>query len=201
MIGIMGGTFNPIHYGHLIMCEFIREEFKLERILFVPAQNPPHKGINLLADAQDRLEMVKLAICSNPHFEASEIEMNRPGVSYTIETLNEFGKQYNGEGRLNLIIGADSLMQLNTWKNYEEIIETADIIVVRRPDTKDLLLELMIARLKDDYHARIYLSDAVAFDYSSTEIRRRIQSGLSIKYMVPEDVETYIVEHELYRSK
>lgn len=201
MIGIMGGTFNPIHYGHLLMCEFIREEFNLDRILFIPAQNPPHKGTKSIAGAQERLDMVRLAIKSNPFFEASEIEMNRSGASYTIETLRELGESYGDEGRLNLIIGADSLMQINTWKSYEEIVETADIIVARRPDTKNRLLELMAARLKTECNARIFLSDAVALDYSSTDIRRRIQNGLSIKYMVPEDVEAYIGEHELYREK
>lgn len=199
MIGIMGGTFNPIHNGHLLICEFIREEFGLEKVLFVPARTPPHKGSEGIAPASDRIEMVRLAAAGNRYFEVSDIEMKRQGASYTVDTLNDLAEIYGSDARLALIIGADSLMQFRTWKRYEEIITAADILVARRPDTEDRKLELAIANLTDGLNARIAVSEAIPHDFSSTEIRRRVREGLSIKYMVPERVEEYILETGLYK--
>lgn len=201
MIGVMGGTFNPVHYGHLLMCEHIREEFGLEKVLFVPAKIPPHKGSGDIAGTADRMEMVRMAISGNPFFELSDVEMNREGPSYTVETLRILAEQYGGENRLGLIIGADSLVQFTTWKRYEEILEMVSLIVARRPDTDNRLLDLAITRLRMDCSARILLSGATAFDFSSTSIRNRVKEGLSIKYMVPECVESYILGHGLYAVK
>ena len=201
MIGIMGGTFNPIHYGHLLMCEHIREEFNLEKILFVPAKTPPHKGSAEITETEHRMEMVGMAIQDNPCFELCDAEMRMEGPSYTVETLKVLAEEYGEENRLCLIIGADSLVQFTGWKRYEEILDMADIIVARRPDTKNRLLDLTVARMKADHNARIFVSGATALDFSSTRIRNRIKEGLSIRYMVPECVESYIYEHELYAVK
>lgn len=198
MIGIMGGTFNPIHYGHLLICEHIREEFGLKKVLFVPAKIPPHKGTDGLMESGHRMAMVKLAIDSNPWFEFSDVEMKMEGPSYTVETLRVLSEQYGKENRLGLIIGADSLIQFTTWRRYEDILRMADLIVARRPDTDNRLLESAVARLKAEHGARIHLSATDVYDFSSTRIRSRVKEGLSIKYMVPEPVERYILEHRLY---
>ena len=201
MIGIMGGTFNPIHYGHLLMCEHIREEFCLEKVLFVPAKSPPYKGSEGIVETGRRLEMVRLAIRDNPFFELCDVEMRMEGPSYTVETLRVLTREYGDGNRLCLIIGADSLVQFPTWKRHEEILGMADIIVARRPDTENGRLDETIDRLKAEHNARIHLSGAAALDISSTRIRNRAREGLSIKYMVPDCVERYIHEHRLYAEE
>lgn len=199
MLGVFGGTFNPIHNGHLLICETIREEFGLEKILFVPAQIPPHKDVNRVAEAEHRLEMTRLAISDNPHFEVSDIEMKREGASYTVDTLAAFKTLYGPDTLLNLIVGADAIVQLTSWRRFEEILKLCRIIVARRPDTGDDALDRAIDRLIGDYGAVIKKSKAVAMPYSSTEIRERVKSRLSIRYRVPPCVEDYIREHRLYR--
>lgn len=201
MIGIMGGTFNPIHYGHLLICEHIREEFGLEKILFVPAKSPPHKDAEGIIGTEYRMEMVRRAISSNPWFEFSDVEMRLEGPSYTVKTLEVLSEKFGERDNLGLIIGADSMVQFTTWKRYEEILRMASLIVAPRPDTDRRLLDSAIEKLKKDFDARIYLSRTNAYDFSSTEIRNRVKAGLSIKYMVPESVECYILQQGLYAGK
>lgn len=201
MIGIMGGTFNPIHYGHLLICEHIREEFSLEKVLFVPAKIPPHKGSDGLIGTEHRMAMVELAVSSNPWFELSDVEMKMEGPSYTVETLKILTEEYGKDNRLCMIIGADSLVQFSTWKRYEEILRMADLIVARRPDTNNRLLDMTIDRLREEHGARIHVSSTDIYDFSSTRIRNRVKNGLSVKYMVPETVERYILEHGLYTGE
>ncbi|HBR02258.1 MAG TPA: nicotinate-nucleotide adenylyltransferase [Ruminiclostridium sp.] len=199
MIGLMGGTFNPIHYGHLLMCDTIREEFKIEKIIFMPAKNPPHKDLTEVVNAGDRFEMVRLAIKDNPHFEVSDIEMKRPGASYTVDTLRALAGIYGPDKKPGLIIGADSLLQIKAWKSYQEILSLAVMIVASRPDTDEERLAKTIDELEQFYHAQVLKSSSRAMDYSSTEIRERVHRGLSIKYRVPPGVEAYIYEKGLYR--
>jgi nicotinate-nucleotide adenylyltransferase len=194
----MGGTFNPVHYGHLIMCEGIREEFKLEKVIFIPAKIPPHKTDKKIAEAFDRLKMVRLAIAGNPFFEVSDIEMKRDGSSYTIDTLMELKKLYGSETRLGLIVGADSLVQIETWKNFSDIFRLAEIIVASRPDTQENHLDNTIIKLKSNYGAKISRFSGKALDFSSTDIRKRVEEGLSIRYLVPPAVEAYIIRNGLY---
>jgi len=195
----MGGTFNPIHYGHLLMCEGIREEFDLEKIIFIPAKTPPHKDNSKIIEAHDRLRMVELAIGDNPFFAASEIEMKREGTSYTVDTLRIIKEQENNN-EISLIVGADSFVQFETWKDYREIFKLALIIVASRPDTKEDILNEYIKKFRTDYDANIQKYSGKAMDYSSTEIRKRVGMGLSIKYMVPPEVERYIYENGLYKN-
>lgn len=199
MLGIMGGTFNPIHYGHLLMCEGIREEFNLEKIIFIPAKIPPHKDNSKIIEADDRLRMVELAIGDNPFFEASEIEMKREGSSYTVDTLRNIKEQENNK-EISLIVGADSLVQFETWKDFHEIFKLAVIIVASRPDTKEDILNSYIDRFRREFGANIQKYSGKAMDYSSTEIRNRVGMGLSIKYRVPPEVERYIYENGLYKN-
>ncbi len=199
MIGLMGGTFSPIHYGHLLMCESIREEFKLNKIIFMPAKKPPHKDSTQIIEAEDRLQMVKLAISDYPYFEVSDLEMRREGASYTIDTLRYLKNNLGDHQELALIIGADSMMQLHTWKSYHAILKLATIIVAPRPDTDESQLEETINQYIAELGANILKSSARALDYASTEIRERVGKGLSIHYLVPPKVEAYIVEKGLYR--
>ena len=200
MLGIMGGTFNPIHYGHLLMCEGIREEFNLKKIIFIPAKIPPHKDNTKIIEAQDRLCMVDLAIADNPFFVSSDIEMKREGSSYTVDTLKAYQEHLKNEDSLALIVGADSLIQFETWRDYGEIFKLAKIIVASRPDTKEDILDNFINRFKEKFDANILKFSGKAMDYSSTEIRRRVKKGLSIKYQVPPEVENYIFKNRLYVS-
>ncbi|HHU90992.1 MAG TPA: nicotinate-nucleotide adenylyltransferase [Clostridiaceae bacterium] len=199
MLGIMGGTFNPIHYGHLLMCEGIREEFSLERIIFIPAKIPPHKDNSKIIGAHDRFRMVELAISDNPFFMASEIEIKRKGSSYTVDTLRTVKEQTNNK-EISIIVGADSLIQFETWKDYREIFKLAVIIVASRPDTEEDILISYINKFKKEFGADILKYSGKAMDYSSTEIRRRVEMGLSIKYQVPPVVERYIYKNRLYRN-
>ena len=200
MVGLMGGTFNPIHYGHLLMCESIREEFGLRKIVFIPARIPPHKTDREIIDPIDRLIMVELAIVDNPYFELSDIEIRRNRPSYTVDTLKEFRRIYGPE-ELFFITGADSLVQLHTWREYKQIFSLCKIIVARRPDTDDNLLNEYILKYKNDFGAEIFVSRHKAMDYSSTEIRERVKSGASIRYRTPAVVEAYIYKRGLYRSE
>lgn len=199
MIGLMGGTFSPIHYGHLLICESIREEFKLKRVIFMPAKRPPHKDIEQIAEAENRLEMVRIAVDDNPYFEVSDLEMRREGASYTVDTLKTLRESSETHEKLGLIVGADSLVQFKTWKNYQKIITLATIIVTSRPDTDESLLDNSIEILRTQHGATILKSTNEAMNYASTEIRDRVKKGLSIRYRVPPKVEAYIYEKGLYR--
>lgn len=181
------------------MCEAIREEFKIGKIIFMPAKIPPHKDAAHIIDASNRLEMVKLAITDNPYFEVSDMEMKREGASYTVDTLIELHQKYGINEKIGLIVGADSLVNFKTWRNYPKILSQAKVIVASRPDTDPNVLDKTINELTVKFQAHIYKSSAEAMNYSSTEIRERVNSGLSIRYRVPALVEEYIYEHRLYR--
>ena len=198
MIGIMGGTFNPVHNGHLLLCEKIREEFELDKILFMPAKNPPHKLDLSIICSEHRMMMTKIATRSNPFFEVSDIEMKRTGASYTVDTLSGLKELYGPETQFALIIGADSMVQFHSWKDYRIIQSMAALLVAKRPETDSRELDQCIKdRLEEG--GRIYLAKAEAMDYSSTEIRDRVARGQSIRYQVPEEVESYIYSNNLYR--
>lgn len=199
MIGIFGGSFNPIHVGHLVLAEFIREEFKLDKIIFIPAGNPPHKNVCDLETGTHRYAMVKLAVENNPFFEVSDIELKREGISYTCETLKEIKRIYQNE-ELFFICGGDSIVQFPTWREIGTIFELANIIVAGRPNVPAGELEKMISGFRNSYSARILCSEAPHMEISSSDIRKRIKSGLSVRYMVPEAVYEYIKRNNLYQG-
>lgn len=196
-IGIMGGSFDPIHYGHLVLAEEVRSQFELEKILFIPNGIAPHKR-GRLTDSEDRLQMTQLATADNVHFEVSRFEIDREEVSYTVDTLR-YLKQTMGEDiDLYFITGADALLDLNLWKSFEEVLKLCTFVGATRPGymTEDLAEQAQY--LRDTYDAKIELLEIPGLAISSTEVRNRVQSGKSIRYLVPKLVQSYIEERGLY---
>lgn len=196
-IGIMGGTFNPIHHGHMILSEFIREELSLDRIIFIPTGNP-HKDRRQVLDGQIRKEMIDLAIESNKKFFLSTIEIDRNGISYTIDTLRELKSIYPKD-QLYMIIGADSLLELHTWKDFERLISITSFIVCNRYGSENQEVIRRINDLNHRYGGNIIGIETPIIDISSTNIRQRVKKNLSIKYLVSESVEEYISKNKLYK--
>jgi nicotinate-nucleotide adenylyltransferase len=186
-IGILGGTFNPIHIGHLILAEEIREKLELDRVIFVPAFLPPHKENGEIARASDRIAMVKLAIKSNPYFSTSDIEIKRGGRSYTIDTVREFKKIYPDD-ELYFITGSDLLKYLDEWKDLENVLQMVKFVVATRPGYP---LEKIPSYIKT--------VSIRAVDVSAFEIRECIKQGKSFRYLVPEAVFNYINKNKLYK--
>ena len=186
-IGILGGTFNPIHIGHLILAEEAREKLGLDRVIFVPAYFPPHKENSDIAPARERLAMVKIAIRGNKNFLASDIEIKRDGRSYTIDTIKEFKKRYPGD-ELYFIIGSDLLKYLDEWKDLSEIIRMVEFIVATRPG---YALEKIPSYIKT--------LPIRAVDVSAYEIRECIKENKSFRSLVPEGVFNYINKKGLYK--
>lgn len=197
MVGVYGGTFNPIHNGHLMLAEHIRDEFQLSGVIFIPAHIPPHKAGETILSAKDRLQMLRLAIQDNPLFQLDELELARTGYSYTVDTLSHLTT--DGHERIAMIVGADSLIQMHCWREPERLLKMADIIVARRPEISESILLEACHHLETTFSARIYLSSATAMPISSTEIRQRAASGKTVRYHVPEAVFRYIHENNLYQ--
>jgi nicotinate-nucleotide adenylyltransferase len=191
-IGIFGGTFNPPHYGHLIVAEFIREEVGLDKIIFIPCSIPPHKQndeyLSQIASPEHRFEMVKLAITGNKFFEVSDIEINRGGVSYTIDTVNYFVSNFPEE-KFYLLIGADQFVEFHTWRKPDEIVQKVNLIVFNRPG-------FVIPKTEFSKFATFITIPNI--EISASTIRKRIRHGKSIKYLVPPAVEEYILANKLY---
>ncbi|MCY4404225.1 MAG: nicotinate-nucleotide adenylyltransferase [Candidatus Poribacteria bacterium] len=191
-IAIMGGTFNPIHYAHLVSAEQVREGLGYDKILFVPAARPPHKIQPDIVSAEHRYQMVKLATADNPYFEVSRIELDRAGPSYTIQTIKTLRKLYGESTELAWIIGADSLIEYNIWKDFDEVLKQCTMIATTRPNYD---LELVPSEIRD----RVITYRITGFDMSATEIRNRIRNNTSIRYLVPQAVAAYIDQQQLYR--
>ena len=195
-IGIMGGTFDPIHYGHLSIAEYVREEFNLDKILFIPTGNPPHKS-KLRTDKLDRYNMVLLAIKNNKGFIASSIEIDREKSTYTIDTLKELHKTYKNS-ELYFITGADTICDMENWRNVGENFELATFIAAKRPGISEEEVKEKIENLEELYDAKIKTVDAPLLDISSTYIRRQIKENKSVKYLIPDEVQSYIDEKQIY---
>jgi len=202
-IGILGGTFDPIHVGHLLIAETVRDAMALDTVLFIPAATPPHKRARVVADAEHRLEMVRLAIEGNPAFEVSDVELQRGGVSYSVETLERLKATMGPEAAFFFIIGADTVPELTTWKNLDTLLELCTIVVAARPGFRmeDLLSEAL--GLTPEARDRVFrhFVDAVRVDVASTEVRARLAEGKSVRYMIPQNVENYIRAKGLYGTK
>jgi nicotinate-nucleotide adenylyltransferase len=202
-VGILGGSFNPIHIGHLVMAEEVYHYHHLSKVLFIPLGCPPHKILSDLADVSDRYEMVRQAINGNDHFEVSDIEIKRTGKSYTINTLESIIRLYEGDCELYLIIGDDTLQELPTWKDVKRLSTLCHFVTVNRPGSvSDIgsalggLVEILGEKgVSEMAQLRVKMPPV---GISSTDIRARLKDGQGIKYLVPSCVEEYITRHKLY---
>lgn len=185
-IGILGGTFNPIHIGHLMIAQIVLEKFDLDRIIFVPSYLPPHKsGRNLIA-ARHRLCMTRLAVRGNRNFEVSPFEIAKGGKSYSVDTVRHFRKRYPG-AKLFFIIGSDHITKLHTWRNVAELVKMVSFVAVYRPGFKTIPSKISVrSMIIPGVHT------------SSSDIRRRLVAGKTVKHLIPENVLRYIRKHKLY---
>ncbi len=214
-VGILGGTFNPVHYGHLRTAEEVREKLNFEKILFIPSCNPPLKAGDL-ADARHRYEMTRLSIETNPFFEISDIECRQNGKSYTVETLAVL-REGNPETEFYFILGVDSFLDIPLWYQPERLMEVTNFVVVSRPGSHFSNLSSRIsvpakvlsgldARNLEVYKANlesgreIFLLNVTPMDISATAMRGLLKDGKSIKYLLPETAESFIISHKLYRE-
>lgn len=198
-IGIMGGTFDPVHMAHLRLAETAYDLFQLDQVIFLPSSDPPHKAGRRITCYEKRAEMVKTAIENNPHFICSDLERMRQGYSYTSETLEWFVSE-NPENRYYFIVGADSLFYMEDWHKPEKIFCLATILAATRGDISDAQLAEKIRFLTERYHGRIYPLQYVNLDISSSMIRELAADGHSIRYYVPDRVIKYIQENRLYKK-
>jgi nicotinate-nucleotide adenylyltransferase len=212
-VGILGGSFDPIHVGHLRSAEEVREALALERVYFIPVHQPPHKPQRRLADGRDRLAMVELAVADNPAFRASAVEIERSGTSFSVDTLRSFAEVEPGAA-LFFIVGMDAFREMQTWKDAPRIFELANVVVTSRPPRKarPSIEHLPVAAREAfcyhpptlSYRHRIGTSlrflAITCIDVSATTLRERIRSGRSVRYLGPPAVERYLIEHRLYRQ-
>ena len=196
-IGILGGTFDPVHLGHLLIAEESRIGLQLDQVLFVPAGRPWLKEGQPLTEANHRVCMVELAIASNPHFQVRRDEVDRPGLSYTVDTLEELRAELPADTELYFILGLDAFESFHRWKEPEMILDLCRLVVVSRPGYADDERDQLLARYRS-HGDRICLLPVHSVDFSATEIRRRTAAGISFRYQVPEAVEEYILEQGLY---
>ena len=218
-VGLFGGTFNPIHFGHLRTALETLEGFGLDQIRFIPAADPPHKDKTDLADESDRLAMLTQAIENNPLFSVSDIELRRPGRSYTIDTVRQFTREKLPSTQCFLIIGLDAFMDISTWKEYKEILKNIPLIVMSRPDENEPFMNRNFSGIGEYMENRIstgfvfnkeqnafvhkslkpiYIFPVTSLHISATTIRQHVRQGRSIRYLVPDSVATYIHDKRLY---
>ncbi|WP_432664246.1 nicotinate-nucleotide adenylyltransferase [Wukongibacter baidiensis] len=197
-IGLMGGTFDPIHYGHLVLAEQIRTQFNLDMVYFIPVGIPAHKQGKNISSSNDRYFMTLLATITNPNFEVSKIEIEDNNISYTVNTIKKFKDKIDCDAELYFITGADAVYELETWRNVKELLTLCNFIAASRPGIDEKKLKEKITELNEKYDANILVTSVPALAISSTDIRKRIGLGESIKYIIPESVEYYIYKNRLY---
>jgi nicotinate-nucleotide adenylyltransferase len=196
-LGVFGGTFDPIHVAHLAVAESARDELGLERVLFVPAGEPPHKRDRIITPGEDRLAMVEAAIAGNPAFEASRIEIDRPGPSWTADTLATLAAP---DRRLALIVAADSFLELATWHEPLRVLQLATLVVTPR-DGYPAADATYLERAFPGVEARAVFLDGPRLRLSASELRARAAVGRSLRYLVPDAVAAYIGDHSLYHDQ
>ncbi|MBE3560412.1 MAG: nicotinate-nucleotide adenylyltransferase [Ktedonobacteraceae bacterium] len=201
-IGLIGGTFDPIHYGHLVVAEEVHAALQLDEMIFIPAGQPPHKKGKLYTPAHQRLAMLQLALATNPHFSISRIELDQPGPSYTAHTLRLLREQWGWGVDLFFVLGWDSLEELHKWHDPAGILsQLTALVAVGRPGyTEDQPYQAQLEARLPGITRRLLVVPTPQLAISSTDLRHRVASGRPIKYQLPEAVERYIIEHELYRQ-
>jgi nicotinate-nucleotide adenylyltransferase len=197
--GIFGGTFDPIHTGHLIVAEEARIRLELDQVLFMPAGRPWLKADQVITEARHRMAMVELAVESNPHFSASDVEIKRPGPTYTVDTLEEMRGRLGPDADIFAIMGLDLLKELGQWHEPHRLFEPATVVGMSRPGSPQFDPAVVDA-IVPGASARVVLLNGPMVEISGAELRRRVAEGLSIRYQVPEAVEAYIREHRLYKG-
>lgn len=210
-IGILGGTFNPIHYGHLRMAQELADALNFDEVRFIPAANPPHKDAPAIS-AEHRAAMVRLAIKNNPAFTCDDRELRRTGASYTIDTLLSLRQELGAQVSITLLMGSDAFTKFDTWHRWEEIIQHCHIVLVQRPQTEPNKLPRILETFLhnhytengDDLHDTpagfVTMRQVTALDISSTAIRDTLQQGFSARYLMPDHVIEYIHARQLYRK-
>jgi nicotinate-nucleotide adenylyltransferase len=196
-VGIMGGTFDPVHIGHLVTAEAAREEFGLQSVVFVPSGNPPHKAPGAVSDFWHRYHMALLATATNPFFEVSRLEHERGGYSYTVDTVRAFRQLYGAGTELFFITGADAILEIVGWKQPEELFAMCRFIAAARPGYD---LRQINALLGEYFSGSVSVLENPVLSISSSDVRGRVRRGTSIKYLVPEAVESYIMKSRLYQQ-
>jgi nicotinate-nucleotide adenylyltransferase len=194
-IGLMGGTFDPIHHGHLVAAEEARWHFDLEKLLFLPTGQPWQKPVGV-SPAEDRYQMTVIATASNPAFAVSRVEIEHPGPTYTVDTLRRLRAELGESTRLYFITGADAVLHILTWKDRDEVLALAEFIAATRPGHDLARLEELMPGLSE----RLHPMEIPMLAISSTEIRARVARGAPIQYLVPDGVVRYVAERGLYRS-
>ena len=213
-IGLFGGTFNPVHWGHLRAAEEIRELYNLKQVIFIPTNISPHKSTRELIDAKHRLHMLNLAVKTNSYFVTSDVELQRCGESYSVETISFFKKTAREEVNPFFIVGLDAFLEISTWKDFRALFSLCNFIVMTRPGYEVSVKEQLIPkeivseftykpdekRFLHESQFSTYVTEITALDISSHAIRSHIKTGRSVKYLVPETVESYMTEHKFYLS-
>ncbi len=217
-IGVCGGTFDPVHYGHLIAGAETADVLGLERVIYIPAKRPPHKTNAVITDALHRMNMLRIALGNNSQFDTNDMEIKRSGLSYTVQTMEKLKKE-NPPKEFYFIMGQDAFLELETWYRYQELFSWCRVVVVTRPDSEKIekkrfssilqelintrsvwcgFYDLSLVRLSENW--RICFLQIPGMHISGSDIRTRVKSGRSIRYLVPEGVWDYIHKHELYQG-
>ncbi|MGH2349081.1 MAG: nicotinate-nucleotide adenylyltransferase [bacterium] len=199
-VGVMGGTFDPVHYGHLVSAEEARVQFALDQVMFVPNRYPPHKALDEVTAPEHRYSMTLMATVTNPYFGVSRMEIDRPGPSFTIDTLLALRQEHAAQD-LFYITGADAILQVvrGEWERAADLLTLCQFIAASRPGFQIQAVELARRNVTGRILENVHVMEIPALAISSTDIRARVAAGRPIKYLLPDAVETYIIKHALYR--
>ncbi|MEA1974428.1 MAG: nicotinate-nucleotide adenylyltransferase [Bacillota bacterium] len=198
-VGILGGSFNPIHIGHIVMCQYVYEELNLNKIYLMPNENPPHKKNKKMLDGFSRLKMCEIVASKNDFLDIIDYEIGNQKTNFTIDTINYLTENKFNNKNIFFIVGSDSLMQINTWKNYEKLLKSINIVCIMRSETNNLDVIKKIDEINNKFQKKIIIVKMPLIQISSTDIRNRIDMGKSIKDMVDRDVLKYIDKMNLYK--
>ena len=199
-LGIMGGTFDPVHYGHLVTAETARAQFSFDKVIFVPSGYPPHKMGQEITEARHRYLMTVLAVATNIFFEVSRIEIDRQGYSYAIDTVSQLRERFGLGWEVYFITGADAVLEILTWKNIEHLVEMCTFVAATRPGFDLSVLDNKLEQISPMAKDKFLTFEVPALSISSTDIRQRVAEGRPIKYLLPESVERYIYINSLYKE-